>query len=540
MSIILDGTTGITTPDLIDSSLTSGRVVYAGGSGNLTGASGFTFDGTILKVSGAANEMLRLDTSSTAYDAAIRLFQAGVQKANIQAGVGVSGGGLDIYSNGSTPIVFGNSAELMRITSTGLGIGTSSPSNKLTVLSGTGLPSNSLQEQAALVIGETASGRIIGVGTFASGTWIQSSYPGVAGPAYPLILNPSGGAIGIGNSAPTGNLHIGNGSTVGDQDLYLQSDSSNRPRLRLWGGTVNKLEISVGGTADINVVSGLPLVFSTSNTERARIDSSGNFGINTSSPSTFGKVAIQVTGTTTPTTAANVGPASINLYNGGSGGSTDSTMGIFGWHAGDPGIGSGIGFTRESSVDWGTQIRFYTHPTTTSNIGNITERAKFDSAGNFIVLAAGSGSLGKITTRSDGGTPLAVSNESVSGTLVSFQGNGSGQLGSITHNGSGTAYNTTSDYRLKTVVGAVTGHGERLDALEPIEYIWNSNGSRTRGFLAHKFQEVYADSVSGTKDAVDADGKPIYQAMQASSSEVIADLVAEIKSLRKRLADAGI
>jgi hypothetical protein len=39
---------------------------------------------------------------------------------------------------------------------------------------------------------------------------------------------------------------------------------------------------------------------------------------------------------------------------------------------------------------------------------------------------------------------------------------------------------------------------------------------------------------------MNADGKPEYQSMQAGSSEVIADLVAEIKSLRKRLADAGI
>jgi len=50
MSIILDGTTGITTPDLIDSSLTSGRVVYAGASGNLTGSSGLVFDGFNLGV----------------------------------------------------------------------------------------------------------------------------------------------------------------------------------------------------------------------------------------------------------------------------------------------------------------------------------------------------------------------------------------------------------------------------------------------------------------------------------------------------------
>ncbi len=48
MAIVLDGTTGITTPDLTDTSLTSGRVVYAGASGNLTGSTALTFDGTNL------------------------------------------------------------------------------------------------------------------------------------------------------------------------------------------------------------------------------------------------------------------------------------------------------------------------------------------------------------------------------------------------------------------------------------------------------------------------------------------------------------
>lgn len=133
-----------------------------------------------------------------------------------------------------------------------------------------------------------------------------------------------------------------------------------------------------------------------------------------------------------------------------------------------------------------------------------------------------------------------VSNvEDTNARLMAFQ-YGSGvsptTVGTITTNGTVVVYGGTSDYRLKTVVGAVTGHGERIDALEPVEYTWNSNGSHTRGFLAHKFQEVYADSVAGTKDAVDAKGNPEYQSMQAGSSEVIADLVAEIQSLRKRLA----
>ena len=116
-------------------------------------------------------------------------------------------------------------------------------------------------------------------------------------------------------------------------------------------------------------------------------------------------------------------------------------------------------------------------------------------------------------------------------------GTTSSVVGSITHNGTATAYNTSSDYRLKTVIGAVNNAGQRIDALQPVEYTWNDNGERARGFLAHQFQEVYASSVSGTKDAVDAEGKPVYQSMQASTSEVIADLVAELQSLRKRVAE---
>jgi hypothetical protein len=114
--------------------------------------------------------------------------------------------------------------------------------------------------------------------------------------------------------------------------------------------------------------------------------------------------------------------------------------------------------------------------------------------------------------------------------------NSGGNTGEITVTGVATTYNSVSDYRLKTVIGAVSGSGNRIDALQPVEYTWNSNGLRTRGFLAHQFQEVYVSSVTGSKDAVDADGKPVYQSMQSSNSEVIADLVAELQSLRARVA----
>jgi hypothetical protein len=52
MPIVLDGTAGITTPDLTDTSLTSGRVVYAGASGNLTGSANLTYVSNVLSQTG--------------------------------------------------------------------------------------------------------------------------------------------------------------------------------------------------------------------------------------------------------------------------------------------------------------------------------------------------------------------------------------------------------------------------------------------------------------------------------------------------------
>jgi hypothetical protein len=161
------------------------------------------------------------------------------------------------------------------------------------------------------------------------------------------------------------------------------------------------------------------------------------------------------------------------------------------------------------------------------------ERARIDSSGDLLV-----------GNTSPGGSKFEVYASSEIARFYNTSGQGTIRFvdglnvtkGSIVWDGTSTVYNMTSDYRLKTVIGPVVDAGHRIDALQPVEYTWNSNGSRTCGFLAHQFQEVYAGSVTGTKDAVDDDGKPVYQQMQASTSEVIADLVAEIQSLRQRVA----
>jgi hypothetical protein len=108
-------------------------------------------------------------------------------------------------------------------------------------------------------------------------------------------------------------------------------------------------------------------------------------------------------------------------------------------------------------------------------------------------------------------------------------------VGTITTNGTVTVYGGTSDYRRKSNVKDLTDSGTFIDALKPRTFDWDS-GEKGVGFIAHEFAEVCPSAVSGEKDAVDSDGKPKYQSMQAGSAEVIANLVAELQSVRQRLA----
>jgi hypothetical protein len=167
------------------------------------------------------------------------------------------------------------------------------------------------------------------------------------------------------------------------------------------------------------------------------------------------------------------------------------------------------------------------------------ERARIDASGNLLINNTNIAST-KLSAVFNGNTEngcvIRTSTDASGAAFMYFQ-QSTNTCGYIARVGTTSAvvYNTTSDYRLKTVVGSVTGHGERIDSLKPIDYLWKEGNAQARGFLAHEFQTVYPNSVTGEKDAVDANGNPKYQGLQASTSEVIADLVAEIQSLRKRI-----
>jgi hypothetical protein len=109
--------------------------------------------------------------------------------------------------------------------------------------------------------------------------------------------------------------------------------------------------------------------------------------------------------------------------------------------------------------------------------------------------------------------------------------------GSITYNRAGglTVFNTTSDYRAKDISGPVANSGALIDSVPVYMGKMKWATEERPMFIAH---ETPSYAHTGEKDAVDKDGNPVYQQMDASA--LIPVMWAEIQSLRKRLADAGI
>ncbi len=127
---------------------------------------------------------------------------------------------------------------------------------------------------------------------------------------------------------------------------------------------------------------------------------------------------------------------------------------------------------------------------------------------------------------STGGTPAIVCRvDRTDNDLITFTF-GTTAVGSITTDTSSTAYNTTSDYRLKENVQPLTGSLARILALEPLTYDWIATKQKGVGFIAHKLAEQIPQAVVGEKDAVDEKGNIKPQGVDLS--KIVPDLVAAI------------
>jgi hypothetical protein len=284
----------------------------------------------------------------------------------------------------------------------------------------------------------------------------------------------------------------------------VQAGSAGAPAITTTGDTNTGIFFPAADT----------IAFSEGGVESMRVDASGNLGIGTSSPS----VRTEVSGTEA------IVSLRVNTANAGISSSNYSQIQL-------SDVGTVRAYWRNMRDGTGRTEFAYNDNLIFSSGTGTAERMRIDSNGALLIS----------TTTRHFGENLGVAS-STSYTITStrtgtgneghmaFQ-NANGAVGTIFTNGTTTAYNTSSDYRLKNITGPITTSGSYIDSLNPVEGTWKADGSTFVGLIAHEVQEASRTVVAtGTKDGEQMQG------MDYSSAELIANLIAEVKALRTRVA----
>jgi len=149
------------------------------------------------------------------------------------------------------------------------------------------------------------------------------------------------------------------------------------------------------------------------------------------------------------------------------------------------------------SNDTPGRITFYTTPDSSASL---SERLRLTSGGDFLV---GTTAFAAGQTSSNITPSQIFSSRETTGSAghMSFQ-NPNGGVGSISTSGSATAFNTSSDYRLKENVNYSWDATTELKKLKPAKFNFKTDSDTTvEGFLAHEVSDIVPLAVTGDKDA---------------------------------------
>jgi len=333
-----------------------------------------------------------------------------------------------------------------------------------------------------------------------------------------------------------GTLTSSGANGVGNQGFHI-TDTGYSKTHKIFGD--NSLHIQ----AD----SGQQILFKPNATEAARFDASGNLGIGTTSAET----KVEISGS-----ADNGLLQALQITN------TDHASGETGQkvainfklsRAGTMRDAARITAGKDSDWDDATATDSFIAFDTTLNDSR-TEKARINSTGNLLL---GDGALESITYT--GANKLIMHHGHSFGNIGIYMScaaytsnyemlrfyNGNGQVGNITVGGSNTAFNTSSDYRLKENVTYDWDATTRLKQLKPARFNWIADETNTLvdGFLAHEVSSAVPDAVNGEKDAVytaqdeanglGKEGEPNMQGID--HSKLVPLLVKTIQELEARI-----
>jgi hypothetical protein len=289
-----------------------------------------------------------------------------------------------------------------------------------------------------------------------------------------MRINATG--VGIGTDSPLSKMTIA--QTSGNTALTFQQTNN---------GTTNFLigcQYNVGNAFEITPSTAAG--GSTFNSPALVVNSSGNIGINETSPAKLGLTGgsgkvLHLGGDDCQVRLAN----SI-LHHDNSGNTILHLRNNYG--------------ATSSAAQTKIESGFTTFHTGTS----FTERMRIQSTGRTAFFQTVGG--GAVTIRGEGGTSFIA---------ISFTHNNDNGVGYIQTGASSVTYSTSSDYRLKENVVPMENGLERIQKLKPVKFNWKLDGEESEGFLAHEVQEAgWDDGLTGSKDDnLIEDGQQTYQGM---------------------------